>query len=143
MSDGLSLTGPFPGNTEAEPAALTVREERFVAAIVTGQSIADGATAAGVSYRTGKRWRHRDQIVRAIRARTNETLGQARAVLAAGARSAAESLVAMATGTRKASTASVMAARAVLEGATRLIELDELSARLDALEVQTTEYPCD
>jgi hypothetical protein len=113
---------------------LSPEKTRFVEAIVEGQSVADAAKVAGRSPRTGRRWKTEPEVAGAIRARLSEAMAQARAVLAAGSVRAARSLVSMADGS--AEPARVSAAKAVIESASRLCEIQELEERLAELEEQ-------
>jgi len=115
----------------AEP--LSPREIRFADAIAGGGTISDGATAAGISYRSASRWKAQRHIAAAIRSRTTESLSQARAVLAAGARSSAVELVRLAKRARPDS-ARVTASRAVLDAAICATEIASLEERLVELE---------
>jgi HD-like signal output (HDOD) protein len=116
--------------------ALTPREVLFVEGIARGESLADSATAAGVSYRTARRWRLKPHVAEAIRNRVGENLSQTRAILSAGSSRAARSLVSMSDGTTPAESARVSAARAVVESATKLAEIEELASRLAEIEAQ-------
>jgi molybdenum-dependent DNA-binding transcriptional regulator ModE len=128
--------GPFSSGAPNGERSLSARQSRFAEALAEGATIADGAKAAGISYRTGKRWRHLPAVEEACRLRARENLSQARATLAAGAGRAAASLVRMATDDRRADAAKVSAAVKTLELSARLVEFDELSERLAALEAQ-------
>src|SRR5208283_2274395 len=113
---------------------LDTRQTALVDAIAGGQSLADAAKAAGICYRTARRWKRQPEITGAIRERIQEQIGLGRAVLAAGMARAARGLVGMSDGTAPAESARVSACRAVTEGAVKLCELDELQARLTQLE---------
>jgi hypothetical protein len=116
-------SAPDPATDGKAESNLTVREARFVAALTEGGTVAQAAAAAGVSVRSGFRWKARPEIAAAVRARLADALGQARGILASGSARAARSLVAMVDG--KADPARVSAAKAVLESATKLAERDE------------------
>lgn len=132
----LAPDGPVADDDASDPDGLHARELAFVDVIASGASLKDGATTAGIGYRTAKRWHKRPEIVAAIRARVSENLAMARAVLASGASRAARSLVDMSDGTRTADAPTVSAARAVVESASRLCEIQELEARLTELEAR-------
>jgi molybdenum-dependent DNA-binding transcriptional regulator ModE len=133
MSDKSSESGRKHGNCEQGTETLSPREIRFADAIAAGGTISDGATAAGISYRSASRWKVKDRIAAAIRSRTTESLSQARAVLAAGARSSAVELVRLAKRARPDS-ARVTASRAVLDAAIFATEIASLEERLVELE---------
>jgi phage terminase small subunit len=128
--------GPAAGKDDDSPEALTAPEMLFVETLAAGESLADAAKAAGVSYRTARRWKGRPEIASAIRERTTEALALGRAVLASGMARAARGLVAMADGTAPAESPRVSACRAVVEGAVSLAEMEELEARLSELEAR-------
>ncbi len=121
-----------------DEARLSPKEIRFVDALAAGETSCQAAKLTGICDRTGRRWRQRPEIQSALRSRLNDSLGAARAILACGAARAASGLVSMADGSEPAESPRVSAARAVVEGATRLVEIEEIEARLAALEEQLT-----
>jgi hypothetical protein len=72
----------------------------------------------------------------AIRDRLSENLARARAILSAGAGEAASALVGMASGSKESDAGRISAARAVLEGATKLGDAEDVSERLSAIEAR-------
>lgn len=132
----LASSGPSVGAKAARDEVLTARQIAFVDACAAGKTLKEGATDAGVSYRTAKRWHKQETIAAAIHARLTENLSQARAVLASGSARAARALVNMADGTQEAEAARVSAARAVVEGASLLVETEEQEHRLTELEAR-------
>ena len=122
-------------------ARLSAREIRFCDALATGQTSCHASKLVGVTDRTGRRWRQRPEIQAAIRSRLNDSIGAARAILACGAARAATGLVAMADGSEPAESPRVSAARAVVEGATKLVEVEELASRLAELELRLGQQP--
>ena len=133
MNKKSSESGRRHRNREDGSVELSPREIRFADAIAAGGTISDGATAAGISYRSASRWKAQNHIAAAIRSRTTESLSQARAVLAAGARSSAVELVRLAKRARPDS-ARVTASRAVLDAAICATEIASLEERLVELE---------
>jgi hypothetical protein len=121
-----------------DEARLSPKESRFVDALAAGETSCQAAKLAGISARTGRRWRQQFEIQSALRSRLNDSLGAARAILACGAARAATALVSMADGSEPAEAPRVAAARAVCDGAVKLCEVAELEARLAALEQQLT-----
>jgi hypothetical protein len=124
-----------------DEARLSPKEIRFCDALAAGETSCQAAKLAGITDRTGRRWRQRPEIQAAVRARLNDSLGAARAILACGAARAATGLVSMSDGSEEASAPRVSAARAVVEGATRLVEIEEIESRLAALEQQQANTP--
>jgi hypothetical protein len=134
--------GPATDDEDAStPEPLNARELLLVEAIAKGESLADSATAAGVSYRTARRWRLKPHVAEQIRNRVSENLAQTRAILSAGSSRAARGLVAMADGTAPAEAARCSAARGVLESAMKLAELEDVIERLTKLEEQLAQQP--
>lgn len=136
MSALVAQNGPAQGEESDRSELLNAREALFVDSIAAGESLADSAKAAGISYRTGRRWRLKPHVAQSIRNRVSENLAQTRAILSAGSSRAGRALVAMADGSQPADAPRVSAARAVVESASRLVELQELEARLAELEGQ-------
>jgi hypothetical protein len=125
------------GDDDAEAGeALNPREILFVDALALGRTLGDAATAASISARSGRRWKAKPPIAEAIRARMTENIAVGRAILAAGMSKAATGLVAMASGDAVADSARVSACRTVVESATKLVEIDEMVARLAQLEAR-------
>ncbi|MBN2574929.1 MAG: hypothetical protein JXP73_10230 [Deltaproteobacteria bacterium] len=125
--------GTFGNDTEGDPEGLSVHEVAFVDALAAGGSLTDGAKAAGISYRSAKRWHRKPEIARAIRARTDANMSQARATLASGAARAARQLAKLAESARP-DAARIAACRTVIGQAAELGVIEELSARLAELE---------
>jgi HD-like signal output (HDOD) protein len=123
----------------AEP--LNARELILVDHIAAGESLADCATAAGISYRTARRWRLKASVAEQIRNRVSENLAQTRAILSAGSSRAARGLVAMAAGDAPAEAARCSSALGVLNSALKLAELEDVVERLTKLEEQLSNHP--
>jgi hypothetical protein len=128
-------------NDDTDPDGLNPAEEAFVDACASGRGLKNGASAAGISYRSAKRWHKKAHIAAAIRARCSENLSQARATLAAGANAAAGALVSMADGSVVADAPRVTSARGVLEHATKLVELEDIHQELAEIKVQLATMP--
>ena len=137
------------GGHAAEPAddddgsdePLSASELRFADMVASGDSLESAAKVLKVTSRTLRRWRKRPAVVDAIRNRVTENLAQTRAILAAGSSRAGRALVAMADGSEPAESPRVSAARAVVEGASRLVEIEELASRLAELELRLGQQP--
>ena len=108
----------------------------FATALARGGSVEDAAKEAGISARTGRRWRRRPEIQVELRAFARAAVGQAMATLASGATRAAVSLTEIAAGTRNAVAPQVATARAVLEFAVQTVEVQELMDRVADLEAR-------
>jgi hypothetical protein len=115
---------------------LNALKLRFVELIASGTSYEDTGAQIGRSPRTCRRWSKRPEIAAAVKARANEQVSGARAILTSGMSRAARSLVEMSDGKVKAEPAKVAASKAVIETTTRLVEIEELESRLAELEAR-------
>jgi phage terminase small subunit len=136
----LAVDGQIHDDDDAAGEGLNPREILFVDALALGHTLGDAAIAASISARSGRRWKAKPEIAAAIRVRMTENIAVGRAILAAGMSKAATGLVAMASGEAVADSARVSACRAVVENATKLVEIDEMTARLEQLEAQIAEH---
>ena len=129
-----SVRSGDPG--ERDEDGLTPLQVRFVELLASGQTMRGAATELERSERTLRRWKAEPEVRAAIRERLSENLARARAILSAGAGEAASALVGMADGSKAADAPRVSAARAVIENATKLGEIEDLTARLSELEAR-------
>lgn len=115
---------------------LSATESRIVAAIVAAPSAsqADIAAALKLSARHVRRLLGRERVRKALDDAARAGLRDASSVLGRSAARAAEALRDMADGKVRATSPRVAAARAVLDGAGRLIDLVDLEARIIDLE---------
>jgi hypothetical protein len=118
----------------ASEALLLPREQIFIEALAGGATSCQASKVAGISDRSGRRWRQRPEIQASVRARLGDALGAARAILACGAARAATAMVSMADGSEPAEAARCSAARGVLDGANLAVEIEEIQTRLAELE---------
>jgi hypothetical protein len=126
----------------ASESLLSPRELRFIEALASGETSCQASKVAGVSDRTGRRWRlERAEIQAAVRARLNDSLGSARAILAQGSARAAKSLVAMSDGESDATSPKVAASREVIAQATALTSVADLAAELADIKQQFAALP--
>jgi hypothetical protein len=136
----VAVDGQIQNDDDAAGEGLNPREVLFVDALALGRTLGDAAMAASISARSGRRWKSKPAIAEAIRARMTENIAVGRAILAAGMAKAATALVAMAGGEAVADAPRVSAARAVVEGASKLVAIDEMVARLAQLEAQVAAH---
>jgi transposase-like protein len=117
-------------------------ELKFVdmSASCSGESMEDMAAKLGVTSRTLRRWKRRPEVATAIHCRTSEAMALARAVLSAGASRAARELVELA-GTAEPDYARIAACKAIIENASKLGEVQDLSDRLAELEARLATQP--
>jgi polyhydroxyalkanoate synthesis regulator phasin len=116
--------------------AFNARELAFIEALAEGQTIREASTGAGVPYTTARRWRKRVDVQAAIRELAREAVQAGTLSLGQGAASAAKALRAIAAGEEAAEGPRVSACRSILEIGLRVLEVDELSERLERLEEQ-------
>lgn len=124
---------------EIEPEGedgLTGAELIFAEAMAGGSSIRDAAKEAGFSYMTGRRYSKRPEIKSLVREKSKEAIAAGARVLSKRAHGAAQSLADMADGTQDANPARVAACKAVLEIGLRVIEIDGMQERLEAVEAE-------
>lgn len=120
--------------------ALTPRQGRFVAELLAGQSAAAAAEVAGVSLRTAWRWLARPDVGAELRRRSRRLLDQCEQRLHAASADAAKLLADVVRNDEMPSTTRVRAALGLIDVARR-VALDELEARVGALEAQRMHEP--
>lgn len=112
---------------------LTPKQEKAIAALLSSRTISDAATAIGVNERQIYRWLADDRaFAEAYRAARRDAVQQATARLQQASASAVDTLISLLASSR--ASIQLGAARTILEFAVQAIELDDLAARLDALE---------
>jgi hypothetical protein len=121
--------------------AFDSRELALIEGVATGQTIREASTAAGVPYTTARRWRRRPDIQAAIRERAREAVEAGTLSLGQGASTAAKTLRAIASGDAQAEGPRVTACRAILEIGLRVLEVEELTDRVERLEAQLAAHP--
>ncbi len=121
--------------------SLSAREIRFADALAAGASVADAATAVGISPRSARRWRKKPELAELVKARLSENVSMARAILSAGTSKAALGLVSMAGGEVPSDSARVAACARVLDSALQLGNFEEFESRLAAVEGQQNTQP--
>jgi DNA-binding MurR/RpiR family transcriptional regulator len=116
-----------PKNTRLQEAAI--------AALLTNATLGQAAAQVGVSEATLWRWLRDDPgFQEKYRLARQELISQAVAQLGAGCTDAARALRTIANDPDAAPSARVSAARVILEMAFRGVELEDLTARITALE---------
>jgi len=116
--------------------AFNARELAFIEALAEGATIREASSIADVPYSTARRWRKRPDIQAAIRERAREAVQAGTLSLGQGAAEAARSLRAIAKGKEPAEGPRVTACRAILEIGLRVVEGEEVSERLAAIEAR-------
>jgi phage terminase small subunit len=133
----MSGFGRFSGVEGAGAAAnLTARQRRWLDVVASGGSLGDAATAAGVSERSGRRWKALPEIKSALRERGVEQVALGKAIFLAGFAKAARALVDMSGGDAEPNASRIAACRAVTDAAVYLGRDANIEERLDAIEAQ-------
>ena len=123
-------------NEQDDGDLFTAPELIFIDSIAAGLSVQASAEKSGFSYMTGRRYYKRPDIKRAIRERAAEAVQAGGRVLSQRASGAAKSLADMAEEKTDANPARVAACKAVLEIGIRIVEIDGMADRLEAVEAQ-------
>lgn len=121
--------------------ALSTSQQKAIVALLAEPTIKQAAEAAAVGERTLHRWLSEPEFAAAYRQARREATGQAVAQLQKAAGGAAVILASIAEDKANPPAARVSAARAILDYAVRAIELEDISARLEALEAQLASTP--
>jgi tRNA A37 N6-isopentenylltransferase MiaA len=114
---------------------LSRKAEEAIAALLTAENVEHAAQQAGIGYRTLHRWLREDaDFQQAYRLARREVVHQAQAQIQKATGRAVATLIAVMDDPLAPPGAKVTAARVILEQAVRAIELDDLEARIAALE---------
>lgn len=113
---------------------LSPPQVRAIEALLTHDTQIAAAKAARVGERSIRRWLRQDSFRAELARQRIRLVEEAASILARGAARAAGALVKMAVGEIRASSSRVMAARAVVEQAARIVEAADFAARLAELE---------
>ncbi len=114
--------------------ALSPKQERAVLALLQEPTIAKAAASAGVSNRSVVRWLTQDDFSRAYRKARREAFSQAIGLTQHYAPLAVNTLATIMADKTAPSHARVTAASTLLKFGREGIELDDLAARVEALE---------
>ena len=115
---------------------LTRRQEVFIAALLSCPTIAQAARTAGIAEVTAGRWLKDLAFQEAYRTARRHVVQHAVARVQQATCTAVETLRAIMQDPEAPASARVSAAKAVLETAIKGIELEDLEARIAALEHQ-------
>ena len=116
------------------PSGLTPKQDQAIIALLNEPTIAKAATALGVSERTLHRWLEDETFHRAFRKARREAFAQAIAVTQRYTPMAVHTLAKVMTDTSVQASARVSAATNLLRFGREALELDDLAARIEALE---------
>jgi len=115
---------------------LTTKQEGAIVALLASPSIAEAAKKVGIGTRTLFRWLQDPAFREAYRDARRETVSHAIAMLQAGAMEAVETLRNVMRDAEANAATKVSAAKAVLELSIKAVEVEDLEARIAALEEQ-------
>src|ERR687885_1177622 len=120
---------------------LTPKQDALIAALLTSPTIQDAAKAVGVSETTAHRWLRTDEAFTAayLKAR-RAAVGQAIARLQQLSSGAVAVLGQVAADKQAPASARVAAASKILDTAIKAVELEDLEARIAALEQQYAQH---
>jgi hypothetical protein len=113
---------------------LSAKQEKCIAALLSEPTIAAAANAIRVSERVVHNWLHEPAFADVYRSARREAVRQAIARLQHASTDAVNVLCGVMADTGAPPSTRIAAARTVLEHAIHGVELDDLAARLDALE---------
>jgi len=120
----------MPASTEK----LTAKQQKALGALLAHPSIQAAADALGMNECTIRRWLRERHFSKAYLAARRQAVSQATARLTTACVAAVEALEGIAKETTLPASARVSAARAILETALRGVEVEDLAARVDAIE---------
>lgn len=119
-----------------EPDELNVKQDRAMLALLTNPTIAQAARKSGIGERTLYTWLAEPGFAAAYRGARRAAVQHGLARLQQASSSAVDVLCQVMKNKRAPAATRVAAARTVLDMAIKAVELEDMSARLDALEQQ-------
>lgn len=119
-----------------DTTVLTAKHYNAIAALLSEPTVRKAAEVAKVPERTLYTWLKRPAFAAEYRAARREATAQAQARAQQYSSSMVGVLVSIAADTRKSAAARTTAASKVIDIAIKSVELDDLAARLDALEAK-------
>jgi len=148
MSDEALTGGALGGEAPIDDAehehlldGVNPRQERAIAALLNEPTVARAAQAVGIGERTLHRWIEEPRFANAYRRARRRAFGQAVALTQRYAVVAVQSLARIITDQSASHGARVSAASALLRFGREGIELDDLCARVEALEAASAADP--
>jgi hypothetical protein len=125
----------------ARGSILGRKQEDAIAALLTQRNVEEAARAAGIRVRTLLRWLKLPEFQNAYRQARREAFGQAVARLQQGTSAAATTLLKVMIDPSAPASVCVRAADSVLNHAAKAIELEDIEARVAALEQAAASGP--
>jgi len=121
----------------ARGSMLGRKQEEAIAALLTYPNVEQAARAIGIGTRTLLRWLKLPEFQAAYREARRAAYGQAVARLQQGASAAATTLLKTMIDPNTPASVRVRAAECVMNHATKAIEIEDIEARVAALERET------
>ncbi len=125
----------------ARGSILGRKQEEAIAALLTQRNVEEAARACGIGVRTLLRWLKLPEFQTAYRQARRDAFGQAIARLQQGTSAAATTLLKVMIDPTVPASVRVRAADSVLDHAAKAIEIEDIEARVAALEQATTGTP--
>jgi len=110
------------------------KKEEAIVALLSQRNIEEAARAAGIGTRTLLRWLTLPEFQRAYREARRAAVGQAIARLQQGTSAAATTLLKVLIDPNTPASVKVRAAEAILNHSAKAIEIEDIEARVTALE---------
>jgi hypothetical protein len=110
------------------------KKEEAIAALLSNRSIEDAARSINVGYKTLLRWLEIPEFSDAYRKARRHAFGQSTAVLQKGSTAAATTLLKVMLDPATPASTRVRAAESILTHSAKAIEIDDIEARVSALE---------
>jgi hypothetical protein len=110
------------------------KQEEAIAALLTQRNVEEAARSAGISVRSLLRWQKLPEFQNAYRQARRDAFGQAIARLQQGTSAAATTLMKIMIDPNAPASVRVRAADSVLSHAAKAIEIEDIEARVAALE---------
>jgi phage terminase small subunit len=120
---------------------LSRKQDQAITALVTCPSITAAAAQCGLAEVTLRRWLKQDGFQQTYREARRQVVQQAVVQVQHATSTAVQTLLAVMQDTAAPASARVSAAKAIFETALKGIELEDLEARIAALEAAAPETP--
>ncbi len=115
---------------------MNAKKEKLLAALLVSPTIEKAAKIAGISEATALRWMKDAEFSAAYRDARREVVSHALSGLQGACGDAVATLRAVACDSTGPASSRVSAAKAILETSIRAVEIDDLAARVEMLEIQ-------
>lgn len=116
---------------------LTPTQEKVLAALLTSRTIEGAAKSAGIGEATLLRWLKKPEFATAYREARREVVTHSIMTLQKATAEAVETLRSVTTDTEAPAAARVSSAKVILDMSLKAVELEDLMARVEALEALT------